>query len=79
MRTTELISEAKKLAKRDRMAILAIIDLKTDSDMEKVLTKLDVMQNQMDSRFKAIQTSTTLLGILLSIIGIASTVLILIK
>ncbi|WP_375334488.1 hypothetical protein [Flagellimonas sp. C4] len=47
MKTTELAEQVDNLPKKQKMAILGIIDLKVENDMEKVLHKLDTMGNKI--------------------------------
>lgn len=46
-----------QLNKNDRSAIIALIDLKTEGDMQQVLNKLDVMAHNIDAKFSAFETS----------------------
>tara|TARA_R100000789_G_C2901686_1_gene120562 strand:+ start:265 stop:495 length:231 start_codon:yes stop_codon:yes gene_type:complete len=54
MKTTELAEQVNDLPKKQKMAILGIIDLKVENDMEKVLHKLDAMKTEMSTRFSVL-------------------------
>ncbi|EMT8027864.1 hypothetical protein LQ018_002238, partial [Neisseria gonorrhoeae] len=43
------------LNRQDAAAIVALIDLKTEDDMEKVLNKLDFMTQNFDARLDAFE------------------------
>ncbi|EOF8924647.1 hypothetical protein ACI6WG_001196, partial [Neisseria gonorrhoeae] len=43
--------------RQDAAAIVALIDLKTEDDMEKVLNKLDFMTQNFDARLDAFEKS----------------------
>ena len=45
------------LNRQDAAAIVALIDLKTEDDMEKVLNKLDFMTKNFDARLDAFEKS----------------------
>ena len=45
------------LNRQDAAAIVALIDLKTEDDMEKVLDKLDFMSKNFDARLDAFEKS----------------------
>ncbi|EMS2243134.1 hypothetical protein [Neisseria gonorrhoeae] len=45
------------LNRQDAAAIVALIDLKTEDDMEKVLNKLDFMTQNFDARLDAFEKS----------------------
>ncbi|EMU0381092.1 hypothetical protein ACES80_001038 [Neisseria gonorrhoeae] len=45
------------LNRQDAAAIVALIDLKTEDDMEKVLNKLDFMTQNFDARLDAFENS----------------------
>ena len=45
------------LNRQDAAAIVALIDLKTEDDMEKVLNKLDFMSKNFDARLDAFEKS----------------------
>ena len=66
------------LNRQDAAAIVALIDLKTEDDMEKVLNKLDFMtkrldafEKSVDARFSAIDTK---INAIYWFIGITTTV-----
>jgi len=44
------------LNRQDAAAIVALIDLKTEDDMEKVLNKLDFMTKRLDAFEKSVDT-----------------------
>lgn len=43
-----------RLNRRDGAAIVQLIDMKTEADMEKVLNKLDVLTSRIDSLEKSV-------------------------
>ena len=46
-----------RLKPKEAAAIVALIDLKTEDDMDRVLNKLDVMQNRLDARLGSLEKS----------------------
>lgn len=53
---TDISEQLEKLPIDGRKAITALIDIKTEDDMDKVLTKLDAMQSKFDAKFDAIES-----------------------
>ena len=56
MELSELSKEIEHLPKKEKNAILALIDLKSRSDMEKVLNRLDAIESKFESKFNAIES-----------------------
>ena len=54
MKTKDFAEQVESLPKKHKMAILGIIDLKVENDMEKVLHKLDAMKTEMNTRFSVL-------------------------
>lgn len=50
---SRMLELAEQLNQKDRAAIIALIDIKTEGDMQAVINKLDVMNSQLNSRFEA--------------------------
>ena len=48
-----------RLNRRDGAAIVELIDMKTEADMEKVLNKLDVLTSRIDSLEKSVDARLT--------------------
>lgn len=44
---------ASNLPRSQRAAIISLIDLKTEGDMQKVLDRLDLMEQKLDAKFDA--------------------------
>ena len=57
MDIAELLKQTENLPEEQKRSILALIQLKSQSDMEKVLNRLDVMQAVSDARFNAMQAA----------------------
>lgn len=51
---SQILELSQQLNQKDRAAIIALIDVKTEGDMQAVLNKLDTMSSQLNSRFEAI-------------------------
>ena len=51
---SQILELSQQLDQKDRAAIIALIDIKTEGDMQAVLNKLDMMDSQINSRFEAI-------------------------
>ena len=75
MKTSQFAEQLENLPKDQKMAILAIIDLKVENDMEKVLHKLDSMEKSMNSRFESMDTRITVLYWLIGALGVFLSVL----
>ena len=56
MELSELSKEIEHLPEKEKNAILALIDLKSRSDMEKVLNRLDAIASKFESKFSAIES-----------------------
>lgn len=54
MKTKDFAEQVENLPKKHKMAILGIIDLKVENDMEKVLHKLDAIKTEMNTRFSVL-------------------------
>lgn len=75
MKITDLNKQAEKLPNDLKSPILALIEIKTDSDMEKALNRMENiekrLESKMDIQFKmmlwTIGIAFTLIGILLTI------------
>lgn len=50
---SQILELSQQLNQKDRAAIIALIDIKTEGDMQAVLNKLDTMSSQLNSRFEA--------------------------
>ena len=68
MRASQFAEQLENLPKDQKMAILGIIDLKVENDMEKVLHKLDSMENSMNARITVLYWLIGALGIFLSVL-----------
>ncbi|MBC9796718.1 hypothetical protein [Sinomicrobium weinanense] len=55
MKITDLNEQAEKLPRRLKNPILALIEMKTDSDMEKVLHKIENIENRLESRMDLLE------------------------
>ena len=82
MKTTELVKLAEGLPEKQKLAILSIIDLKTEQDMEKVLDRIDLMQgvlenkiNGLDIEIKGLNVKYNVLLGAISLLGIMIAVL----
>lgn len=64
MKTVEIAKHIENLPKDEKNAILAIIDLKVENDMDKVMSKLD----SMNSRITTLYWLIGLLGLLMSVL-----------
>lgn len=53
---TEVHEQLERLPPENRAATLALIDMKTEDDMDKVLNRLDSMQTKFDAKFDAIES-----------------------
>ena len=49
---SQILELSQQLDQKDRAAIIALIDIKTEGDMQAVLNKLDMMGSQINSRFE---------------------------
>tara|TARA_R110000868_G_scaffold410679_1_gene699702 strand:- start:100 stop:360 length:261 start_codon:yes stop_codon:yes gene_type:complete len=56
MKTQKIVELSENLDNKNKLAILAIIDLKTDSDMEKLLDRMDLMQKSNDLMQKSLES-----------------------
>ena len=54
MKLTEFQEEISKLDESKRLAILALIDLKTESDMEKALSELRNIKDSMNFKMNTV-------------------------
>lgn len=61
MKTKDFAEQVENLPKNHKMAILGIIDLKTDNDMDKVLQRLDGIQAEMRAEMKAMENRISVL------------------
>ena len=75
MKTSQFAEQLENLPKDQKMAILGIIDLKVENDMEKVLHKLDSMEKSINSRFESMDTRITVLYWLIGALGVFLSVL----
>ena len=57
MELSELSKEIEHLPEKEKNAILALIDLKSRSDMKEVLAKMDSMQTKMQAEISGINNS----------------------
>ena len=55
MNLEKLSGKLRDLPEKEKNAILALIDYKTESDMEKVLSKFDSKFNAFDSKFNSFE------------------------
>ena len=55
MELSELSKEIEHLPEKEKNAILALIDLKSRSDMKEVLAKMDSMQTKMQSKMDSMR------------------------
>ncbi|PCE66649.1 hypothetical protein [Sediminicola luteus] len=73
MKMTEFAKSIGNLPKKEKLAILEIIDLKVDSDMDRVLDRLDTINSRIDRLDSSLKWSIgigfTLLGILITILN----------
>ncbi len=53
---TEINEQLESLPDHERKAIVALIDIKTEDDMDKVLNRLDAMDSKFDAKFNAIES-----------------------
>jgi len=76
MKLTELNEQVEKLPNKDRNAILAVIELKTENDMDKVLSKLDNIEKRLENKID-IQSNTLrwAIGVGFALIGLLITIL----
>ncbi len=65
-KTNEIASE---LDEKNRKAILKLIDLKTESDMEKVLEKIDHLEKSNQNLKWFIATAITLAGLIAGLVA----------
>jgi mRNA-degrading endonuclease RelE of RelBE toxin-antitoxin system len=54
-RLSKVNKKLAKLPKSSRKAIVDLIDLKTEIDMDKVLNKLDALETKFDTKFKFVE------------------------
>lgn len=64
MKTVEIAKHIENLPESEKNAILAIIDLKVENDMDKVMSKLD----SMNTRITTLYWLIGLLGLLMSVL-----------
>ncbi|MBS9781916.1 MAG: hypothetical protein KGV56_05410 [Gammaproteobacteria bacterium] len=53
---TNIFNQLQKLKTNQTEAIVALIDIKTEDDMEKVLNKLDSMESKFEARLNAMDS-----------------------
>lgn len=81
MNTHDLNASANELGEKDRQAILKVIDLKVEDDMEKVLNKMQSefgsikaelkhMEDKISTVYWAVGLSSAFLAILIGLISI---------
>ena len=52
MQLTDLEKQMEDLPKKSKKSIVALIDTKTEHEMEKVLSKLNTMEQKFDAKFE---------------------------
>jgi len=67
MNLSDVSNEVEKLEKKSKNAILALIDIKTTSDMDKVLNKLDAMEKSLNTRITTLYWLVGALSLLMSV------------
>ena len=72
MNLEDVSTQSEKLDKKSKNAILALIDIKTDSDMDKVLNKLDSMEKSLNTRITAVYWFLGAMTLLMSILKFIS-------
>lgn len=74
MKMTELkeLTDGLSLPKQDANAIIKLIDLKTDNDMEKILSRMDSMKYEMEGKM---DTMKWMLGIVGGVVTILLTII----
>jgi hypothetical protein len=69
---SENITSKLKIGTIEKEAILKLIDLKIDNDMEKVLTEMRRLEDKQDAKFGALETKFSIIlwaiGILIALI-----------
>ena len=55
MELENLENQMKNLPDKGKEAILALIDIKTEHEMDKVISKLDAMRQEFNAKFDAIE------------------------
>ncbi|WP_421805737.1 hypothetical protein [Flagellimonas sp.] len=61
MKTKDFAEQVENLPKEQKMAILGIIDLKVDNDMEKVLQRIDSMNAEMKAEMRTMENKISVL------------------
>ena len=81
MNTHDLNASANALDEKNRQALLKVIDLKVEDDMEKILAKIDSKFAKIDSKFEHVESkiatvfwalgiSTAVISILIAAMGV---------
>jgi len=61
MKTKDFAEQVANLPEKQKMAILGIIDLKVENDMDKVLHRLDGIRAEMKAEMKAMENRISVL------------------
>ena len=69
MEMNKIDSIASELDEKNRSAILKLIDLKTESDMEKVLEKIDHLEKSQNNLKWFIATAIALTGLIAGLVA----------
>ena len=74
MELDKLSKEIDKIPKKQKVAILKIIDIKTNNDMREVINKLEAQQQKSDSQHRimlwVIGASVFVLGTIMAVLGL---------
>lgn len=61
MKTKDFAEQVKHLPEKEKLAILGIIDLKVENDMEKVLQRIDSMKAEMKAEMRTMDNKISVL------------------